>query len=173
MMLGASMFMLTKARDYVDPDDSLLGYFMLVGFSAWLVGVAALYVRYAPFSGRLGKTGLGVSLAGIMLLAVGHQFSFMSGVDLFMLVILGGLALALGPLLFGVAAARMDILPRYWRFLPLFTALAGFCWFFTGEELVWGVFIIPRTLFALGWLLLGYVLFSDKRGEAAPALREA
>ncbi len=31
-MIGALMFSLTKARGYVDPDDSMLGFFMFVGF---------------------------------------------------------------------------------------------------------------------------------------------
>jgi hypothetical protein len=34
LMIGALIFSLTKARGYVDPDDSLLIYFMLVGFAA-------------------------------------------------------------------------------------------------------------------------------------------
>lgn len=170
LMLGALIFSLTKARGYVDPDDSLLVYFMVVGFAAWLVGLAALFARYAPVSGALGKTGLGMSFAGIVLLAVGHLFSFMSfvvGVDLFSLVILGVFGLMIGALLFGVAALRRDTLPGYWRFLPLLTGLAGFAWFFlsgAGDGPLF--FLVPRTLFALGWLLMGYVLFSDKRGAA-------
>lgn len=43
VMLDALMFMLTRARGYVDPDDSLLGYFMLTGFALWIVGLAALH----------------------------------------------------------------------------------------------------------------------------------
>src|ERR687894_1340072 len=58
LLLGALMFSLTKARGYVDPDDSLLGYFIFGGFALWLVGVVALYLRYGPVSGRLGKIGL-------------------------------------------------------------------------------------------------------------------
>lgn len=162
-MLGALMFMLTKARGYVDPDDSFLGYFMLVGFSSWLLGLAALYVRYAPLSGGLGKTGLGTAAVGVALLAVGHLFSFMTGVDLFVLVILGGFGMMVGALLFGIAALRREVLPRYWRALPLFTGLTGFAWFFfTNSEGDRLSFMFMRTLFALGWLLLGYVLWSDR-----------
>jgi hypothetical protein len=144
LMLGALMFMLTKTRGYVDPDDSLLGYFMLAGFFLWLLGLAALYARYAPLSGGLGKTGLGMSFVGIVLLAVGHPFSFVTRLDLFVLVILGTLVLILGPLLFGLAAwrtlmfgpdvAQSKILPRRLRAVPLFTGLMGLAWFFnTGE----------------------------------------
>ncbi len=163
-MLGALMFSLTKARGYVDPDDSLLGLFMLVGFSSWLFGLATLYARYGPVSGALGKTGLGMAVVGLVLLAIGHPFSFMTAIDLFGLIILGSLALMLGPLLFGIAALRKEVLPRYWGVLPLFTGLMGFVWFLFGssEGDRWS-FMLFRTLFALGWVLLGYVLWSDKR----------
>ncbi len=180
MLLGALMFSLTKARGYVDSDDSLLGYFIFTGFALWVVGVAALYSRYGPVSGRLGKIGLGTAVVGVGLLAVGHSFAFMTKVDLFGLVILGALALMLGPLVFGIAALRRGVLPRYWRAVPLFTGLMGFCWLFFGSsesgELTFS-FMFFRTLFAVGWMLLGYVLWSDAReiiGEASrPDLREA
>ena len=169
-MLGALIFSLTKARGYVDPDDSLRVYFMLVGFTAWLAGLAALYVRYAPLSGRLGRTGLGMSFVGMVLLTVGHFFTFLfsflylaTGTDLFLLVAVGVLALILGPLLFGIAALKEDVLPRRWRFVPLVTALIGVVWITaTGNDdgsLTFG-FMLFRTLFALGWLLIGYVLWS-------------
>lgn len=179
-MLGAFMFSLTKARGYVDADDSLLGYFMFAGFTLWLIGVAALYSRYGPLSGRLGRTGLGMAVVGVVLLAVGHSFSFMTEVDLFMLVVFGALALMLGPLLFGIAALRGRVLPRYWRVLPLLTGLMGFSWLFFGSndssEPTFS-FMFFRSLFAAGWMLLGYVLWSEAREvvEEAPRpdLREA
>ena len=130
LMLGALMFMLTKTRGYVDPDDSLLDFFMFVGFALWFVGLAALHARYAQVSGRLGKVGLGMSIAGIVLLAA-HPFTFMTGTDLFGLVALGALALTIGALLFGLAswpklmygatASPIEVLPGRWRFVPLFT----------------------------------------------------
>jgi hypothetical protein len=171
LLLGALIFSLTKARGAVDPDDSLLGYFMVVGFTLWLVGVTALYLRYGPVSGRLGKTGLGTAVVGVVLLAVAHPLSFMTdtdlfGVDPFMLIILGALALLLGPVLFGIAALRREVLPRNWRVLPLLTGLMGFAWLFFGTndtgQLTFS-FMFFRTLFALGWMLLGYVLWSASR----------
>src|SRR4028118_1785490 len=65
LLLGAFVFSLTKARGYVDSDDSLLGYFMFAGFTLWLIGVAALYSRYGPLSGRLGRTGLRMAGGGV------------------------------------------------------------------------------------------------------------
>lgn len=172
-MLGALMFMLTKARGYVDSDDSLLGYFMFVGFALWLAGLSTLYLRYGPQAGRLGKTGLGMSVMGIALLAVGHLFTFMPfgeeiafvliGTDLFMLVALGALALMFGAVLFGIPVLQREVLPGCWRFLPLVTGLTGFVWvFFTNSEENRFPFMLLRTLFVLGWVLMGYVLLSDR-----------
>jgi hypothetical protein len=164
LVLGALMFSLTKARGYVDPDDSLLGYFMFTAFTLWLVGLATLYSRYGPVSGQLGKSGLGIAVVGVLLLAVGHRFTFMGEVDLFMIVILGGFALMLGPFLFGIAVLQREVLPRYGRAMPLFTGLMGFAWFFfTNSESNQFSFMFFRSLFALGWILLGYVLWSDAR----------
>ena len=135
------------------------------------MGVTALYLCYGPVSGRLGKTGLGTAIVGVLLLAVAHPLSFMTevdlfGVDPFMLIILGALALLLGPILFGIAALRREVLPRYWRVLPLLTGLMGFAWLFFGTndtgQLTFS-FMFLRTLFAIGWMLLGYVLWSDSR----------
>ncbi len=181
LLLGAFMFSLTKARGgYVDADDSLLGYFMFAGFTLWLIGVAALYSRYGPLSGCLGRTGLGMAVVGVVLLAVGHFSSFMTHLDLFVLVALGALALMLGPLLFGIASLRSEAMPRYWSVLPLATGLMGFTWLFFGSsdtgELTF-TFMSLRTLFAVGWMLLGYVLWSDAKEIAAeasgPKLEEA
>src|SRR4028119_1433218 len=134
LLLGAFVFSLTKARGCVDADDSLLGYFMFAGFTLWLIGVAALYSRYGPLSGRLGRTGLGMAVVGVVVLAVGHFFSFMTQLDLFVLVASGALALTLGPLLFGIASLRSEAMPRPWRALPLATGLTGFTWLFFGSS---------------------------------------
>jgi len=174
LMLGALMFSLTKARGYVDPDDSLLGVFMLVAFSSWLFGLATLYARYGPVSRALGKTGLGTAVVGLVLLAVGHPFSFMTEVDLFVLIILGSLALMLGALLFGIAALRREVLPRYWRVLPLLTGLIGFAWiFFTNSEGDRLSFMFFRTLFALGWILLWATSCGPTGGRSSRSLRRS
>lgn len=149
------------------------GASLCLGFGLWLVSLTALYARYAPLSGGRGRTGLGMSIAGIVLLAVGHPFSFITGLDLLGLIVLGVLALAIGPLLFGLAcwptlayggvARPVEVLPRRWRFVPLFTGLPGLAWFGNSGETA---FFLFRTLFAAGRLLIGYVLFSDAETPA-------
>ena len=140
----------------------------------WLAGVTALYSRHRPDSGRLGKVGLATAVVGVVLLASSHASSFMTAVDLFVLVIFGALALMLGPLLFGVAVLRRGVLPRRWSTLPLATGLMGFCWLFFGSSDTGEVtftFMFFRSLFAAGWLLLGYVLWSEARSTVLEAPR--
>ena len=183
LMLGALIFSLTKARGYVDPDDSLLVYFMAVGFAAWLVGLGALFARYAPPSGRLGKIGLGVSFVGMAAMAVGHLFSFspvyyviegyfVLEVAMFSLFVLGVLGLMAGLLLFGIATLRAEVLPHRWRFVPFATAMIGLVWItVTGSDdgsLTFG-FMFFRTLFAFGWFLMGFVLWFDGEEAAQPS----
>ena len=52
-----------------------------------LVGVVSLYVRYAPVSGRLGKIGVGTAVVGVVLLTVGHRFTFMGEIDWMFMVV--------------------------------------------------------------------------------------
>lgn len=132
------------------------------------MGLAALNVRYAPVSGAAGKVGLAMSFVGMVMLTAGHLYAFA-------LVIPSVLALIAGPVLFGIAALDRDVPPRRWRYLPLATGTVGFVWIFvttndTGELTV--AFVTAQTLFALGWLLLGFVLWSDRRvpvGDPMPA----
>ena len=113
-----------------------------------------------------------MAVVGVVVLAVGHFFSFMTQLDLFVLVAFGALALMLGPLLFGIASLRSEAMPRYWGALPLATGLMGFTWLFFGSsdtgELTF-TFMFLRTLFAVGWMLTGYVLWSDPKEISAEA----
>jgi hypothetical protein len=96
----------------------------------------------------------------------------MTQLDLFVLVASGALALTLGPLLFGIASLRSEAMPRHLRALPLATGLMGFTWLFFGSsdtgELTF-TFMFLRTLFAVGWMLMGYVLWSDPKEISAEA----
>ncbi len=64
-------------------------------------------------------------------------------------------------ILFGVANLRKPILTR-WQWLPLATGLMGFIGFFlfSGEEIT-AVFLVFRTLFALGLFGLGLIMWLE------------
>lgn len=163
LMIAALIFVLTKLRHVVDADDSLLGYFMTIDFALWLAGLAGFYLHYRARAGWLGKGGIIVSILGVASLTAGHFGEFVLHTDFFAFIILGSLALALGPLLFGIAVLRRAVLPRQWRYLPLVTGVIGIAWpLISNPEGSRLRFLFFRTLFGLGWLLLGYVLYSDQ-----------
>jgi hypothetical protein len=152
---------------------------ILLGQVALIVGYLAFYRFYAPRAGWWGKVALRLFTAGGIVLAVGHV-SFMSGLaaylpasivpvaeNLFLLVLIGLLFLLIGLIWLGILNLRQPILNR-WRWLPLATGLMGFLGFvvFGGQEIT-AVFLLFRTLFALGLMGLGLTLWLER--PALPA----
>jgi hypothetical protein len=152
---------------------------ILLGQVALIVGYLAFNRFYAPRLGRWGKVALRLFTAGGIVLAVGHV-SFMSGLaaylpasivpvaeNLFLLVLIGLLLLLIGLIWLGILNLRQPMLGR-WRWLPLATGLMGFLGFvvFRGQDIT-AVFLLFRTLFALGLMGLGLALRLEK--PALPA----
>ena len=147
---------------------------ILLGQVALVVGYLAFYRFYAPRVGRWGKVALRLFTAGGIVLAVGHV-SFMSGLadllpasvlavaeNLFLLVLIGVLVLLIGLIWLGILNLRQPMLNR-WPWLPLATGLMGFLGFvvFGGREIT-AIFLVFRTLFALGLMGLGLMLWLEK-----------
>ncbi len=151
-----------------------------------LVGLLGLSVRRAGGRGRLARTGIVAALAGCALLIAGNVAEFwlvlaqskpnanaayQSGAEEvwigseigWMLFLLGFLILSIGLVLFGVAAVRANELPR-WRALPLMVGAAGLTAFLFGPFLV-AVADLLLTLIGVGWILLGYALWTGRVNE--------
>ena len=154
---------------------------ILLGQVALIVGYLAFYRFYSQRVGRWGKVALRLFTGGGIVLAVGHV-SFMSGLaaylpasivpvaeNLFLLVLIGLLLLLIGLIWLGILNLRQPILNR-WRRLPLATGLMGFLGFvgFGGQEIT-AVFLVFRTLFALGLMGLGLTLWLEKAAPPAAA----
>jgi len=147
---------------------------ILLGQVALIVGYLAFYKFYAQRVVRWGKVALRLFTGGGIVLAVGHV-SFMSGLanylptsilpiaeDLFLLVLIGLLLLLIGRIWLGILNLRQPILTR-WRWLPLATGLMGFIGFvMLGGREITAVFLVFRTLFALGLMGLGLTLWMEK-----------
>ena len=176
-MLGNLLFIVNKLNemsrlflsrwipDVISGQDVLL---ILIGQVALIIGFVAYFWLYAQRAGRFARNVLRLFCGGGILLAVGHV-SFMPianmpvvAFDPFIFVILGLAAMLIGLILFGAANLRQPILGR-WQWLPLATGLVGFVGFFlfSGEEIT-AVFLVFRTLFALGLLGLGLTLWLEK-----------
>ena len=165
------LFLSRPMRDVISGQNLLL---ILVGQVALSVGYVAFYQVYAQRVNRFGKTALWLLCGGGIVLAFGHV-SFMSALAdylstaifsyveaVFFAVLLGVLLLIVGLIWFGVLSLRQPILGR-WQWLPLATGLVGFIGFFLlrGDEIT-AVFLVFRTLFALGLIGLGLALWLEK-----------
>lgn len=157
--------------DVISGRDPIL---ILIGQVALMIGYVTFYQYYAPRMERSDKHALRLFSGGGIVLAVGH-LGFMSFLgtmlppslrpyaeSLFLVVILGLLLLIIGLIWFGILNARQPVL-NGWRWLPLATGLMGFIGFFlfSGEEIT-AVFLVFRTLFALGLIGLGMTLTLEK-----------
>lgn len=185
-MLGNLLFMMNKLDemsrlflsrpmpDVISGQNPLL---ILIGQAALIFGYVAYYQSYAPRAGRFSKYALRLLCGGGFLLAIGH-IGFISSLadvlpssirlyaeSLFVLVLLGVLALVIGLITFGVLNLRQPVVYR-WRWLPLATGLMGFIGFFLfGGGEITATFLFFRTLFALGLIGLGLSLWLDRPAQ--------
>ena len=167
-----SRLFLGRAMPDVISGDSVL--IIVIGQVALIVGYLAWWRCFSPRVGRWGRVSLGLFTVGGVVLALGHA-SFVRALNdiapafdgLFLLVLLGLLLLLIGLVWFGVINLRNPVTSR-WRWLPLATGLMGIIGFigFSGTDIN-AAFLLFRTLFALGLIGLGVVLWSDRPAVSA------
>ena len=181
-MVGSLLFLINKLNemsrlflsrsmpDVIDGQNALL---ILLGQVAFFFGYVAFWQLYAPRAGHRAKNAIRLFCSGGILVAVGHT-SFISALPnfaeyLFALVLLGMLLLVSGLIWLGILNLRQPVMARG-RWLPLVTGLMGFIGFFlfSGEEIT-AVFLLFRTLFALGLLGLGLTMWLDSELHVAIA----
>jgi hypothetical protein len=176
--LGNLLFMTNKLNDmsrlflgHTMPDviSNQNSVLILFGQVSLTIGYLAYYQFYASRVGKSGRNALRLFSGGGILLAFGH-FGFMSVLvnalpfleGLFGFVVIGLLLSLMGLIWFGILNLRQPILNR-WHWLPLLTGLLGFIGFvfFRGQEIT-AIFLAFRTLFALGLIGLGVILWLEK-----------
>ncbi len=156
------------------------GHMILAACGVFLLfGLVGTYARYAGRAGRAGKGGVGLGLLGAALVMIGNflegAYEIELGWGLFML---GTLGLLLGMVLFSVAALRANVLPDWatWPFLgsalTLLLILGSSAVFEINLDLapayVGVATFTALVLFGLGWMALGYALWSGTHEAAAP-----
>jgi hypothetical protein len=190
-MLGNVLFLANKFNDMsrlflgrwipdVISGQNLL--LILIGQVMLIIGYVAFYQVYAHRMSRFGKIALRLFCGGGIVLAVGHV-GFMKALakyippamlssleSLFLIVLIGLVLLISGLIWFGLLNLRHQVLGR-WQWLPLATGLMGFIGFFllSGEEIT-AFFLVFRTLFALGLIGLGLILWLDKPSQSEVVL---
>lgn len=182
-MLGSLLFLVNKLNemsrlflshwmpDVISGEHSVL---IVIGQVAFIVGYVGFWRLYAPRVERFGQIALRLFCGGGIVLAIGHVGFISSLADvvppsllpyaenLFLLIIVGLLSLVVGLIWFGILNLRQPVLAR-WQWLPLVTGLMGFIGFFlfSGEQIT-AVFLLFRTLFALGLLGMGLTMWLEK-----------
>lgn len=175
LMVGSLLFLVNKlnemnrlflSRAMEDVISGQDGALIVLGQVAYLLGYVAFWYVYAGRVGKQGKNALRLFCFGGVLVAMGHV-GFIASLPpfaeyLFAFVILGMLLLIIGLIWFGILNLRQPVM-SHWQWLPLATAVMGFIGFFlfSGEEIT-AVFLIFRTLFALGLLGLGLTMWLEK-----------
>lgn len=147
---------------------------MVAPLALLLLGALGLHVRYAGQTSGWPHRGLPAIVLGaaLMFLGVVVEFYFAGGVNTgdwmwstvgWMTYLLGYLSMIVGLALFGVQAWRKGLLGR-WSGLPLVMGGLGLLWLpVTSFGSLPGA--ATQVLFGLGWLALGYHLWSSRVGE--------
>jgi hypothetical protein len=168
------LFLSRPMPDVISGQDPWL---ILLGQAALIIGHVAFYQFYFQRVGRSGRVALRLFSGGGILLAISHAgFNaslgevFPASIEpyveaLFIFVLIGLVLLLIGLLWFGILNLRQPVLAR-WQWLPLATGLMGFIGFFlfSGEQIT-ATFLFFRTLFALGLIGLGFILWQEKPAQ--------
>ena len=153
------------------PDPDLL----IPGELSLALGLLGLYVGLGGRGGWPGRLGGLLAYTAVALSAVNAPYSVFFAEDgprtpfpFNVTYLAASLALFVGLISLGIAALRADVLPRRWRALPLVLGLVALL-------PVWALAFVhlglPIVLLGLGWMLLGYALWSGKTdGRNAPRL---
>ena len=142
------------------------GRFVVVPLALVAVGLVTIHYLQRSRAGWLGKSGYVVSLVGLALWAVAN---LILGPPLPIIIA------AIGMVLFGIATLRAKVLPRWSRSIPLvlgvllipgfFLTFPGFILDFPPFDWVYAFGLSGYFTFiaqGLGWVLLGYALWSQK-----------
>lgn len=163
---GAFRSFFEPLLSFASPDDVYMTYGMIAPLVTlgFLAGVAALHARQAAHAGRLEKWGFRVAFAGTVLGALGSIGAYWIGsvwwgvvnISFLAFLVPALLLFVVGFPLFGIGTLRTKVAPRLGAWLltvgglpgiPLLTLLAG--------QLTPGLLLLN-----LGWIVLGYALWS-------------
>ena len=152
-------------------------------FALLLVGAVGVYLRQSDRIGKVGKAGFYAVLTGFGLSVVGGLTIIVVGLAVSDEATLGVLDVithplahvlyAIGSLVFGIATFRASVLPRGGALLMAVGPIWLFASFMIGLGDTVLPILVPVAVTALGWMWLGYALYSERKetsGEPEPAV---
>ena len=177
-MLGGMLWMVLMSLAALEgPTEGAYSRMNTASLLLLMGGLVGFHARQQSRSGTLGLAGFVVSFVALTLMFVGNVIEswisdlifadvqpgeFKPGAHAGWGTFLVGLVLlSVGLVLFGIATIRAKVLPRWSRVLPLITGLLLALGFLVALSIgEWGFGVTVLSL-GLGWMLLGYVVWSD------------
>jgi hypothetical protein len=154
-------------------DHAFIHMFDTPMFAFLLLGATGLYLRQRSSFGLAGKAGfyltaLGFSLGvvgGAMIIVIGLTVSDEAtlGIPDLIAHMLSHVFYAVGSVLLGIATYRVGILPKAAAVMMSIGPAWLFAMFMAGINQSFVLLLPPVMLTALGWMWLGYALYSEKR----------
>jgi len=148
----------------------------LLIYLLFLVGLLGLHTSVRGHGGRVERLGFQVACVGLVMHVGGNIADYwlgretlgqeLWGAGFAIGTLLGTLVYTLGAVLLGSAILRTGTLPRWTGAVLILAPLLGV------SMLFWGVRYIPANFMlgnSIGWVIIGYILWSDK-GLEAPLL---
>jgi hypothetical protein len=140
----------------------------------FVIALLALYARQADRHGAAGKIGVVLAAVGGLLFITGGVLSNLFNVDgMWYLMMAGAAVLPISLMALGAATQRTQALGR-WSLVPIAVGLlsiaaflSGFLGIFEAEPLGMWVGIAFTGLMGVGWMFLGYALWSRRPVENA------
>ena len=150
-----------------------LGSTGLLIYLLFLVGLLDLHTRVCGHGGRLERLGFQLARVGLVMNVGGNIADYwlgretlgqgLWGAGFTIGTMLGTLVYTIGAVLLGSAILRTGALPRWTGVVLILAPLLGV------SMLFWGVRYIPANFIlgnSIGWVVIGYILQSDKGSEA-------
>ncbi len=145
----------------------------LLIYLLFLVGLLGLHTRVREHGGRLERLGFQLARVGLVMNIGGNIADYwlgretlgqgLWGAGFTIGTMLGTLVYTIGAVLLGSAILRTGALPRWTGAILILAPLLGV------SMLFWGVRYIPANFIlgnSIGWVVIGYILWSDKGSEA-------
>jgi hypothetical protein len=161
------------------PDGEVYSTYGKIFFFVYLLLLLAAVGLKLAFEGQLGRSGhrgIRLILVGLGLNLIGNISDYWLGYSvlgqpwwglLFVVdTTLGHLIYVIGCIMLGRSALKSKVLPGWWAWLLMVTAVAGLILPYWGVEHVPSGMVLPMSI---SWLLTGFLLLSGKQKTHSPA----
>ena len=176
MVLGALAGMTGGSTKVLGLAEGAYSRMFTVSLLLVTAGLAGLYARQAGRFGRLGAAGFVLAFIGLALIVLGNVIEWWISDLIFAdvqpgqfkpgahagwgIFLVGFCVLAVGLVLVGIATIQAKALPRWSRALPLVIGLLPALGFLVALSIGEGGVELILLSPCLGWMLLGYALWS-------------